>query len=243
MDVGGATRWSAGAVVSRREMLDAARAALRARHPDRRTVLGPGGSLPAAGRHRLRHHLVDDRAVLRELRSQPADRRRRVADVSLRAAPAPTCAVRCARARPPRSSGTSIATVWASARRPRRRRTPEPRERATPLIPVERPQEGRAPRDAHAGGVVETSRPVGPVGQALADVASRHPTVRHTHLNARYASDVPERSMCRTSGGAGLERACGGVEVGHGFDHLAVERIDHVAGLQPALLRVRAPVA
>ena len=73
--------------------------ALRRDHADRRGVVRAGRSLRAARRHRLRHHLVDDRAVLQHLRSQPSDRRRRLADVPLRAAPAPTCAGRCAPAR------------------------------------------------------------------------------------------------------------------------------------------------
>ena len=65
MDVGGATRWSPDAVVSRREMLETPRSALRRDHADRRRVVCAGRSLHAARRHGLRHHLVDDRAVLR----------------------------------------------------------------------------------------------------------------------------------------------------------------------------------
>ena len=65
MDVGGATRWSTDAVVSRREMLDALEAHYGGIVPHRRVVVGAGRSLPPARRHHLRHHLVDDRAVLR----------------------------------------------------------------------------------------------------------------------------------------------------------------------------------
>ena len=58
---------------------------------------GDDSSAPA-DRYRLpdgtgvRHHLVDDRAVLPRVRSQPADGRRPVVPVPLRAARAPTCA-------------------------------------------------------------------------------------------------------------------------------------------------------
>ena len=82
----------------------AARGALRpgaARCPDER--LGPGRALPAARRHDLRHHRVDDRAVLRRLRPQPPDRRRLVAAVPLRAGrPRPA---------PPAARGRDAATI------------------------------------------------------------------------------------------------------------------------------------
>ena len=151
MDVGGATRWSPARRLAPRDAR-AARSALRPDRPDRRTVVGAGRSLPAARRHGLRHHLVDDRAVLRDLRSQPADRRRRLADVPLCAAPAPTCAARCAPARRAEELRQLIATVWASRadRGAEERLGFATREAADPR---QRAQEGRAPGDAHAGGI------------------------------------------------------------------------------------------
>ncbi len=73
MDVGGASRWAPGRVVSTREMLDAADGALRADRADGQRRIRAGRALYARRRHRLRHHFVDDRAVLPHLRSQPAD--------------------------------------------------------------------------------------------------------------------------------------------------------------------------
>ena len=84
MDVGGATRWSPDAVVSKREMLAHLETHYGRDSSDRRAVIGAGGSLQPAGRADLRDHRLDDRAVLRLLRSQPADGRWRVADVPLR---------------------------------------------------------------------------------------------------------------------------------------------------------------
>ena len=72
MDVGGATHWRPDAVVSRREMLERLDRALRRRvtpldEADRRR---PADALPAARRLDVRHHLVDDGAVLPDLRSR-----------------------------------------------------------------------------------------------------------------------------------------------------------------------------
>ena len=106
MDVGGATRWNRDAVVVAGRDARRHRGALRPDHPARRPRLGPGRPLRPARRHDLRDHRLDDAAVLCGLRPQPADRRRRVADVPLRAAPAPICGARSAPARP--------ATNWCS---------------------------------------------------------------------------------------------------------------------------------
>ncbi len=84
MDVGGATNWSWSDVVSREGHARAPGPALRRRRGDRRTFVSARGSLPAAGRHRLRHHLVHDRPLLRVVRSQPAHGRRHVVPLPLR---------------------------------------------------------------------------------------------------------------------------------------------------------------
>jgi cyclic pyranopterin phosphate synthase len=76
MDVGGATRWSMEAVVTRQEILRR----LHAHYGDRR----PGRALPSARRDALRHYRIDDDAVLPPLRSEPADRRRHLAALPLR---------------------------------------------------------------------------------------------------------------------------------------------------------------
>ena len=75
-------------------------------------VIGARRALPAAGRHDLRHHLVDDRAVLRHLRPQPAHRRRRLAAVPLcqrRHRPAPAAA----RRRDTRRAAPPDRAVWS----------------------------------------------------------------------------------------------------------------------------------
>ena len=72
MDVGGATRWSMDLVVSRREILSLLEKALRADRTAPRQWLGSGGPLWATGRDDLRHHRLNNRAVLQCLRSEPA---------------------------------------------------------------------------------------------------------------------------------------------------------------------------
>ena len=66
MDVGGATQLVARRASSRAdEMLDALDAALRRdRRRSTSRIVGAGRALRAAGRHDVRHHRVDDRAVL-----------------------------------------------------------------------------------------------------------------------------------------------------------------------------------
>jgi cyclic pyranopterin phosphate synthase len=68
MDVGGATRWSMAEVLPRREILERVRAAYGPPTPVVEDGSAPGRALPAARRHGLRHHRLDHRAVLLELR-------------------------------------------------------------------------------------------------------------------------------------------------------------------------------
>ena len=126
MDVGGATRWSPDAVVSRREMLEALGKYYGAIIADRRRVVCAGRSLHAARRHDLRHHLVDDRALLRHLRPQSAHRRWRLADVPL-----------CERRNGPAAT--------AAGRRDDRRAPPSHRDRLGARAPIAAPRNGSAP--------------------------------------------------------------------------------------------------
>ena len=110
-------------VVSRGEMLDALTRRYGAdRRRSSRRVVGAGRSLRAARRHDVRHHLVDDRAVLPHLRPQPADRRRHVVPVPLRDAAASTCARRCARGASRRRTDGAHRRRLARPDRSRRRR-------------------------------------------------------------------------------------------------------------------------
>ena len=59
------------------------RGAIR-RGPAARALVGARRSVPAARRRHVRDHLVDDRTVLRGVRSQPPDRRRRLAALPIR---------------------------------------------------------------------------------------------------------------------------------------------------------------
>ena len=81
------------------------------------------------------------------------DRSRLTADgvwlLCLYAAPAPTCAARCAPARRREELRAADSTVWSAARRPRRRGAARPR-RARAADPAGRAEEECAPRDAHA---------------------------------------------------------------------------------------------
>ena len=98
MDVGGATTWSMSQVVSRKEMLETIAAHYGPVEPLREVVVRAGRSLSPAGRHRVRDHRVDDRAVLPVVRSQPADRRRRLVPVPVCGARRRPCVGRCAAA-------------------------------------------------------------------------------------------------------------------------------------------------
>ena len=84
MDVGGATQWSRERVMSRQDMLTA----LGREYGPITAIVGEleraRRSLPAAGRHGVRHHLVDDGSVLQQLRQKPPDGRRHVVSLPLR---------------------------------------------------------------------------------------------------------------------------------------------------------------
>ena len=122
----------------------------------RRPRLGPGRSLRLPDGTTFGIIASTTAAVLRGLRPQPADRRRRVADVPLRAAPAPTCGVRCAPARRRDDLAQLIRTVWSQrADRGAEERLAVDAPRAAD--PARGAEEGRAPRDAHAGGIGSAS--------------------------------------------------------------------------------------
>ncbi len=151
MDVGGATRWSTADVMPRREMLESTRGPLRNHRADRRSLVRARGSIRAARRHGLRHHLFHNRPLLRQLRSQPADRRRHV--VSL-----PVCVARhrsargAAPRRDDRRSGRPHYGPVEGAQRPRSRGSARTR-RAAGVRPPHRLAEGSSPRDAYEGRV------------------------------------------------------------------------------------------
>ena len=127
MDVGGATHWSPDAVVTRREILRPPRTALRPDRALRRNHVGARRSLSAAGRHDLRDHRVDDRAVLRALRPQPPDRRRPVLSVPVRDARdrhPPAAARGSVRRRTARVDPRDLGRAHRPRRRTARRRCP-----------------------------------------------------------------------------------------------------------------------
>ena len=84
MDVGGATRWTPEQVFSRRDLLESLTRRFGAPVPLDGDALGAGGAVPAAARAGRRRDLVDDRAVLRDVRPQPPDGRRHVVPLPLR---------------------------------------------------------------------------------------------------------------------------------------------------------------
>jgi hypothetical protein len=97
MDVGGATRWRPEAVVSRAECSVATGGSVRPDPALAESAVGARGSLSPARRSRVRHHRVDDTALLPDVRPRPADGRRRPAAVPLRPArhgPSPPAARR-----------------------------------------------------------------------------------------------------------------------------------------------------
>ena len=83
MDVGGATMWSVDQVVSRREMLDVLSRRYGPIEPKDERGVRTSRPVRSARWHDVRHHLVHDRPVLPELRSEPADGRRPVVPLSL----------------------------------------------------------------------------------------------------------------------------------------------------------------
>ena len=147
MDVGGATHWSMPRVVSRREIL----APLAARYGPVTPVVeessAPADRYTLAGRADVRNHLVDDRAVLRELRSQPADGRRALVSVPVcRARHRPAAAA--ARGGQRRTPGAADSGDVGSAERPRRRGAPR-LARSIAAHSRGSTAAGPAPRDAY----------------------------------------------------------------------------------------------
>ena len=153
MDVGGATQLVARLASSRGRRCSRRLAA----HYGRVAPIVEDESSAPADRFELpdgttvRHHLVDDRAVLQQLRSQPADGRRHVV-LCLYAARGIDLRAPLRRG----ASGADIAAIiragWRQRERPRRRRAAgagrPPRVRAD-HIAEKRP----APGDAHSGGL------------------------------------------------------------------------------------------
>ena len=152
MDVGGATRWSRSHVVSRQEMLDTLARRYGAVEPVIENSSAPADPLRAAGRYAVRHHLLDHRSVLQQLRSQPVDGRRPVVPVPLRGARHRLSSA-AARRRLARGADRTHHGRMARAHRPRCRGTPGPRRRAPRLRADREPPQGPAPRNAHAGGI------------------------------------------------------------------------------------------
>ena len=134
MDVGGATRWSRDAVVSQDEMLRT----IEAHYGPVSALAGRARRQPTASparRHDVRHHRVDHAPVLPGLRSQPPDRRWRLADVPLRDRRHRFAAAAARRRHAARSSSSLIRTVWSQ----RADRGAEERllvGSRTPLIPL-----------------------------------------------------------------------------------------------------------
>ena len=93
----------------------------------------------------------------RDVRPEPAHRRRHVVPLPLRDRAAPICGDRCARARPREDLAALIASTWARPRRSRRRGAPR---RAGPRAAGadRRAAAGSAPRDAHAWRVAAGDR-------------------------------------------------------------------------------------
>ncbi len=84
MDVGGATQWSMAHVVSRADILATLTRAFGEVEPLGQRRLGAGDAVPAAARTGGRRDRLDDRALLRDLRPQPADGGRHVVPLPLR---------------------------------------------------------------------------------------------------------------------------------------------------------------
>ena len=115
----------AAQVMSRDDMLAALERALRTDRADRGKLVRAGRSLPTAGRHGVRDHRLDDRAVLPVVRSQPADGRRGLVPVPLcraRRGFARAAARRRERRRPAGSDYQRLARANRSRRRDATRR-------------------------------------------------------------------------------------------------------------------------
>ena len=150
MDVGGATQWSRERVMSRQDMLAALGTEYGPITRHRRRHERAGRSLPSAGRHGLRHHLVDDRSVLQQLRQKPADGRRHVVSLSLRDDGNGSAHAAARGHVAGRSAGIAHEGMDGASRSRSRGAT----RRARSLAPRPRikPEEEPSPRDAHRGG-------------------------------------------------------------------------------------------
>ena len=183
MDVGGATRWSPADVVSRADMLERLAGPLRTDRADRRSLVGARGSLYAARRHGVRHHLLDDGPVLRKLRSQPPDRRRAVVSLPVRGA-----RHRSARGAAPRRDRGRIERAHrgpvAGAHRSRRRGSAGAR-RTAGVRPHHGSAQGSPSRDAYERRVTLLRR--------------RAPGANHADASPRLCRPPP--AACALSGG------------------------------------------
>ena len=155
MDVGGATHWSASRVVPRDRDRGPARA--RVRHDDADWTAAPraGHALRAAERPDARHHRVDHPAVLRRLRSGPADGGRPAPHLPVcdeRRRPARTAAKRDERRRSRDADSRRLEAPRRSRRRgaPRRRRIAPRSSPATRCGPSRTSKCTRAAADAAA---------------------------------------------------------------------------------------------
>ena len=209
MDVGGATRWtpdqvSHGPICWRRSRAASARPC---RFVNEQWAPAARFRLPA--RPGDRDHLVDDRAVLRDLRPQPSDGRRHVVPLSLRDQRHGPASASCAVAPPTISCGSLIVETWHGASRPRRGGSlagHRPTRVCADHVVEARP----APGDAHEGrigGSQSRRRPKAAIGAKTRSLGpspcmpgSARPTSRgslrrHSHV-ARPASRRTPRTSC-----------------------------------------------
>ena len=112
------------------------------------SIVGAGRAVPAAGRPDVRHHLVDDAAVLPDVRSRAAHGRRRAAALPLRAARHGPAAA-APRRRVTRDAAAIDRRRLGGPRRSRRRRAPR-RARPRRVHSRQRAEARRAPGNAHA---------------------------------------------------------------------------------------------
>ena len=191
MDVGGATRWSPDRVMSRQQILDVFTHRYGAiQQANDRSASAAGAihapaDLPPARRHDVRHHFVDARPVLPDLRPGPPHRRRDVVPLSVRVAGhrSPGCAA----TRRQRGRVESVNRGgMADPRRPRGGNAPGSR-RAALVRGREHVEKRSAPRNAYAGGVT--------VCAGLESCATKTPALRP--LAPRQAT-APEHLTDRT---------------------------------------------
>ena len=83
MDVGGATQWSRDRVMSRQEMLTSLAREYGPIAAVIENTSAPADRFRLRRWHRVRHHLVDNRSILPQLRQKPPDCRRHVVSLSV----------------------------------------------------------------------------------------------------------------------------------------------------------------